>query len=95
MFSATSTLFSIGQQIHYAISFRLVKIAVFDRAVQSLTTPSLGFGGAAQVIDVGLYWIRRSHNLLEGQSLTAWSEFYCYNVMAICVLFWYVTPTSR
>lgn len=75
MFTCISTLGSISQQLHYATSWEKIKQAQYNKAVESLTNPSLGFGGAADITDVVLYWI----------------QFYCYNVMSLMVLFWYVS----
>jgi hypothetical protein len=47
------------QQIHYATSWVIVKEAQFDKAVASLTRKGLAFGGAAQIVDQVLYFIRK------------------------------------
>jgi len=52
-------------RIHYVISFKVIKQAVFDKAVKSLTVPSLGFCGAAQIVDVVLYWFRKCQNQIQ------------------------------
>jgi hypothetical protein len=57
-FTAISTIGSIIQQFHYAFAWEVIKQAQFDKAVQSLTTPALGLGNAAQVVDVVLFDIR-------------------------------------
>lgn len=57
-FTAISTVGSIIQQFHYAFAWEVIKQAQFDNAVQSLTTPALGLGGAAQSVDVVLFDIR-------------------------------------
>ena len=57
-FTALSTVASIIQQFHYAFAWEVIKQAQFDKAVQSLTTPALGLGGAAQTMDVVLFDIR-------------------------------------
>ncbi|KAL3424019.1 glycoside hydrolase [Phlyctema vagabunda] len=74
IFTSISTLASIIQQFHYALAWKSVKQAQYSKAVESLSNPSLSFGGAAQIVDVILYWI----------------QFYCYNVMSLMVLFWAV-----
>jgi hypothetical protein len=58
-FTALSTLGSIIQQLHYAISWKVIKEAQFDKAVQSLKHPGLAIGGAAQPVDVVLFFIRK------------------------------------
>jgi hypothetical protein len=57
-FTAVSTVASIIQQFHYAFAWKVIKQAQFDKALQSLTTPALGLGGAAQMVDVVLFDIR-------------------------------------
>jgi hypothetical protein len=57
-FTALSTVASIIQQFHYAFAWEVIKQAQFNQAVQSLTTPALGLGGAAQIVDVVLFDIR-------------------------------------
>ncbi|CZR61688.1 uncharacterized protein PAC_11585 [Phialocephala subalpina] len=54
-FTAISTVGSIIQKFHYAFAWEVIKQAQFDKAVQSLTTPALGLGGAAQTVDVVLF----------------------------------------
>lgn len=54
------TIASIVQQIHFAVAWVDIKEAQFAKAVLSLTDPSLAFGGAAQIWDVVLFYIRRS-----------------------------------
>ncbi|KAN0108479.1 hypothetical protein V8E51_008221 [Hyaloscypha variabilis] len=73
-FTALSTLGSIIQQLHYATSWVVIKEAQFNKAVQSLDHPGLALGGAAQPVDVVLFFI----------------QFYCYNVMSLNILFWTV-----
>ena len=58
-FTALSTVGSIIQQFHYATSWVDIKQAQFEKAIQSLTEPSLAFGGAAQKTDVALFYIRK------------------------------------
>jgi hypothetical protein len=58
-FTALSTLGSIIQQIHYATSWVIIKEAQFNKAVQSLDHPGLALGGAAQPVDVVLFFIRK------------------------------------
>lgn len=58
-FTALSTLGSIIQQLHYAISWKIIKEAQFVKAVQSLDHPGLALGGAAQRVDVVLFFIRK------------------------------------
>jgi hypothetical protein len=58
-FTALSTLGSIIQQLHYATSWVVIKEAQFDKAVQSLDHPGLALGGAAQPVDVVLFFIRK------------------------------------
>lgn len=58
-FTALSTIGSIIQQIHYATSWLIIKEAQFNKAVQSLHHPGLAFGGAAQPVDVVLFFIRK------------------------------------
>jgi hypothetical protein len=58
-FTLLSTVASIIQQFHYAFAWETIKQAQFDKAVQSLTVPALGLGGAAQIVDVALFDIRK------------------------------------
>jgi hypothetical protein len=64
-FTALSTAASIIQQFHYAFAWEVIKQAQFDKAVQSLTTPALGLGGAAQIVDVVLFDIRKPNQCLK------------------------------
>lgn len=47
------------QQLHYAFAWKVIKQAQFEKAVKSLTSPALGLGGAAQIVDVVLFDIRK------------------------------------
>jgi hypothetical protein len=58
-FTALSTLGSITQQLHYATSWVIIKEAQFHKAVESLDHPGLALGGAAQPVDVVLFFIRK------------------------------------
>ncbi|RDW92421.1 hypothetical protein BP5796_01815 [Coleophoma crateriformis] len=78
IFTSISTLGSFVQQLHYVSDFTVIKEAQFQKALASLDTPALGFGGSAEIGDVVLYWI----------------QFYCYNVMSLMVLFWTVALFS-
>jgi hypothetical protein len=57
-FTALSTLASIIQQLHYATAWAIIKEAQFQKAVKSLTHKGLAFGGAAQIVDQVLFFIR-------------------------------------
>ena len=46
----------------------MIKQAQFDKAVQSLTTPALGLGGAAQIVDVVLFDIRGFNDISKDVS---------------------------
>jgi hypothetical protein len=59
LFTATSTLASIIQQIHYATAWVAIKQAQYDKAVEYLNTPSLAIGGAAEKTDVVVFDIRK------------------------------------
>ncbi|TGO52245.1 hypothetical protein BCON_0145g00270 [Botryotinia convoluta] len=73
-FSALSTLGSIAQQIHYNRSWLIVKHDAYATALKAVETPALGFSGVGNNLDLVLFTI----------------QFYCYNVMALMVLFWAV-----
>lgn len=59
-FTALSSIASVGQQIHYATAWRVIKEAQFHRAVDTLTNKGLAFGGAAHPVDIVLFFIRSS-----------------------------------
>ncbi len=61
-FTALSTLTSIIQQVHYATAWVVIKEAQFEKAVESQTRKGLAFGGAAQIVDQVLFFIRKLHN---------------------------------
>ncbi|CZT44969.1 uncharacterized protein RSE6_05232 [Rhynchosporium secalis] len=73
-FTCISTLASVGQQIHYAVSWEIIKIAQFEKAVESQLRKGTSIGGGAQIVDQWLFFI----------------QFYCYNVMSLSVFFWSV-----
>ena len=88
-FAAISTVASIIQQFHYAFAWEVIKQAQFDRALQSLTTPALGLGGAAQKVDVVLFVIRGFiQPPISNPRANSQAEYYCYNVMSLNILFW-------
>jgi hypothetical protein len=58
-FTSIATLASFVQQIHYALAWSLIKQSQFETAVKSLSHPGLSFGGAAEPIDVILFYIRK------------------------------------
>ncbi|RFU35838.1 hypothetical protein B7463_g477, partial [Scytalidium lignicola] len=74
-FAALSTLAAILEQIHYATSFRIIKQAEYENALKSLKTPAYGYYNSPQMVDAVLFWI----------------QFYCYDVMALNILFWSIT----
>jgi glucan phosphoethanolaminetransferase (alkaline phosphatase superfamily) len=57
--SADVTILSTFTALSYAISWKTIKEAQFDKAVQSLEHPGLAIGGAAQPLDVVLFFIRK------------------------------------
>lgn len=92
-FTALSTLASIIQQLHYATAWVVIKQAEFDKAVEDLEHPALAVGGAAQVVDKGLFLIReyaQTRCFRFVATNVRITEFYCYNVMSLNVMFWYV-----
>lgn len=89
-FSALSTVGSIIQQIHYNRAWLIIKHDNYMTALKAIDKPALGFAGVGNFVDLVLYTIRE----LSSKSCQPWlllkscSEFYCYNVMALMVLFW-------
>lgn len=95
-FTSVATLASSIQQIHYATSWSTIKEAQFEQADRSMIHPGLAFGGAAQITDVVLFHIRKYISCLHLIVLTLSAiEFYCYNVMSLNILFWYVEFPSH
>ncbi|KAH8821638.1 hypothetical protein F5884DRAFT_850857 [Xylogone sp. PMI_703] len=75
VFTTFSTLTSIIEQLHYAIAFRNIKQAEYENALRSLQTTTYGYNDSPQKVDIVLFWI----------------QFYCYDVMALNILFWSVS----
>jgi len=63
-FSAISTFASIIQQIHYATSWRFVKIAQYEKAIKSQTIEGAAFQVAAGPTDTVLFTIRKGDSLM-------------------------------
>lgn len=57
-FSTINALGSIIELLHYAIAWQEIKVTQYQKAVASLTTPSLGFSGSSGTVDVVLADIR-------------------------------------
>jgi len=55
---------SMIQQIHYATCWRSVKVAQYDKAIQSQTIKGAGLQGAAGEADIVLYNIRKGDSLI-------------------------------
>ena len=64
-FCAVSTLASIIQQFHYALSWETIMKAKYDQAVRGLEHPGLAYGGAAEQTDVILFYIRTVPTFLD------------------------------
>lgn len=58
-FSALSTLGSIAQQIHYNLSWLIVKHDAYATALKAVETPALGFSGVGNNVDLVLFTIRK------------------------------------
>jgi hypothetical protein len=58
-FTSLSTLASIGEQIHYAIAWKSIKQAGFEKAVEGLKKAGTVYGDAVVPIDRVLYFIRK------------------------------------
>lgn len=96
-----STLASIIQQIFFAVNWRSLKNAEYQKALDNVGKPALVLVGVAGPEATSLYLVRTSSvNLLERLRLRTIHcltdcrlliEFYCYNVDALLIAFWYVT----
>lgn len=72
-FTSLSTLASIIQQIHFAIRWRVIKEAQFNKAIRATILPGLTFVGGAHPVDMALFFIRKHDNphkcfLLHGKA---------------------------
>ena len=57
-FTSLSTLASIIQQIFFAVGWRAIKEAQFNKAIRALSLPGLTFVGGAHPVDMALFFIR-------------------------------------
>ncbi len=73
-FTALSTFASIIQQLHYATAWEVIKQAQFDKALASQKRKGLAFGGAAQIVDQVLFYIRESFLALHRNQTEAEHE---------------------
>lgn len=60
-FTSLSTLASIGQQIHFAISWETIHQAEYESAVEGLKRARIVYGNAVVIVDSVLYYIRKSN----------------------------------
>ncbi|KAI6248011.1 hypothetical protein HI914_03418 [Erysiphe necator] len=74
-FSVLSTLASIFHQIHYVANWKMLRMAHYQQTVKIYHRHGIAFAGVGETWDVVLFYF----------------QFYCYNVMALNILFWAIS----
>ena len=91
-FISISTAASVSQQIDYAINWRKIKEREFEESMMKPDDPlQLANVYGNQAI---FFWIRTffpsSFCHTTSELMTSRAEYYCYNVDALLLFFWYV-----
>lgn len=90
-FMVLHTFTSIIQQIHTITWWNDIKTAQWQNVVANVGNPELNITGASTGLDLVLFYIRGLLcGRLPGAHTDGCTEYYCYNVESLLVVFWAV-----